>query len=153
MGADPPYPLMSVGTVISGTVAVITVGATAVVGMKLCVVANEVPVRTSVGGRRVTFLSSHLPVPFDGDVLGVVDAALYWFGFDRDLRNNLRHVLPDSLDGVVVHRIDTSRHCLHPPILLILCYDALLGDALHPLPSLIVDDFPGVWNILDARSA
>jgi hypothetical protein len=89
-------------------------------------------------------------VPLEGDVFSPLNNPLNRCGLDNGLSGNLRHIVPDMLNGVVFSRQDFPWNSFQIATLLVLGDGALPGHHLSVLSDLIVHDGPLVGDVLKA---
>jgi hypothetical protein len=114
-------------------------------------VDDNMPLLADLGLRVVnSFPESPKLLLLDRDVLGSLNNPLDWNSLNGSFRNDLRNVLLDMLDSIIVDLGNFTRNSLDPPALLVLSHHSLFRNSLDPLASLIVNHTLLEWNILDS---
>jgi hypothetical protein len=92
-------------------------------------------------------------IPLDGDILGPLDNTLDWDSLDGCFGNDLRDILSQILDGVVVNFGNLPWDGFHIPPFLILSDGPLMRNPLSPFSDLIVGDPLLEGNVLNSALA
>lgn len=91
-----------------------------------------------------------MDLPLHRDILSPLDDPLDGDSLNSGFGDDLRDVLSQVLNGVIVGLSHLPGHCLEVSSLLILGDSHLFGDSLHPLSHLVVGDSLLEGDVLDS---